>query len=139
MGIFPFEDVPNYSPYIHTGQDLVGPSVNSPEMAATFIQANLASVVSLSHPHDPVGIEQDDHNPPMLYVYPNPAKSVVTFRVNNTDPVKVDLFSINGKKITSFRISSEMKFDITSYPAGIYVLRVSDSYNTQHHRLLIAR
>ena len=58
MGIFPFEDTPNYSPYIHTSQDKVGPSVNSPELAKNLIQANLASVVTLAKPYSNVGISQ---------------------------------------------------------------------------------
>jgi hypothetical protein len=48
MGIFPFEDSQNYSPYIHSADDLIGPSVNSFEMHATFVQAIIASVVSMS-------------------------------------------------------------------------------------------
>ena len=49
MGIFPFEDVSNYSPYIHTSNDLVGPSYNNEEQAAIFTQAILASVVTMAN------------------------------------------------------------------------------------------
>jgi hypothetical protein len=48
MGIFPFEDSQNYSPYIHSGDDLIGLSVNSFTMHAVFTQAIIASVVSMS-------------------------------------------------------------------------------------------
>jgi hypothetical protein len=48
MGIFPFEDSQNYSPYIHSADDLIGPSVNSFEMHATFVKATIACVVSKS-------------------------------------------------------------------------------------------
>lgn len=51
MGIFPFEDSENYSPYIHSPDDLIGPSVNSSEMVATFTKATLASVVTMANPH----------------------------------------------------------------------------------------
>lgn len=48
MGIFPFEDSQNYSPHIHTSNDLIGPSVNSFEMHATFTQAIIANVATMA-------------------------------------------------------------------------------------------
>ncbi len=42
MGIFPFEDSDNYSPYIHTDEDLIGPSVNNPLYAQKFVRAGVA-------------------------------------------------------------------------------------------------
>lgn len=48
MGIFPFEDSQNYSPYIHTSNDLVGPSYNNAQQARVFTQASLASAASLA-------------------------------------------------------------------------------------------
>jgi hypothetical protein len=49
MGIFPFEDSQNYSPYIHTSNDLVGPSYNNSAQARVFVQASLASAASLAN------------------------------------------------------------------------------------------
>lgn len=48
MGIFPFEDSQNYSPYIHSANDLIGPSVNSFEMHATFTKAIIANVATMA-------------------------------------------------------------------------------------------
>lgn len=48
QGIFPFEDSQDYSPYIHTGNDLIGPSVNNFEQHMTFVQAIIANVASMS-------------------------------------------------------------------------------------------
>ncbi|MDA3866515.1 MAG: M28 family peptidase [Salinivirgaceae bacterium] len=42
MGIFPFEDSDDYSPHIHSTNDLIGPSVNTPELAKKFTQAGVA-------------------------------------------------------------------------------------------------
>ena len=42
MGIYPFEDYQNYSPYIHTANDLIGNSVNSFEMSKQYCQMNIA-------------------------------------------------------------------------------------------------
>lgn len=49
MGIFPFEDGSDYSPYIHTSDDLVGPSVNNEGQTTVFTQAILASVVTMAN------------------------------------------------------------------------------------------
>lgn len=64
MGIFPFEDSDNYSPYIHSTDDILGLSANSMEMAATFTQAIIASGASLANlllpPQNLVGIPGDN-------------------------------------------------------------------------------
>lgn len=49
MGIFPFEDVDNYSPYIHSSNDLVGLSYNNEDQAVMFTQAIIASVVTMAN------------------------------------------------------------------------------------------
>jgi len=49
MGIFPFEDSQNYSPYIHTTSDLIGLSVNSLEMCMLFTQAMVANVATMAN------------------------------------------------------------------------------------------
>lgn len=63
MGIFPFEDGSNYSPYIHSANDLVGPSYNNAEQAGIFTQAIIASVVTMANmltpPQNLVGIPGD--------------------------------------------------------------------------------
>lgn len=48
MGIFPFEDGSDYSPYIHTSNDIVGPSYNLEEQAVIFTKAILATAVSMA-------------------------------------------------------------------------------------------
>jgi len=64
MGIFPFEDSQNYSPYIHTSNDVIGLSVNSLEMAMTFTQAAVANVASMANyvapPDNLVAVSGDD-------------------------------------------------------------------------------
>ncbi|MBI9038846.1 MAG: M20/M25/M40 family metallo-hydrolase [Bacteroidales bacterium] len=49
MGIFPFEDSQNYSPYIHTSNDVIGISVNSLEMCMIFTQAMVANVATMAN------------------------------------------------------------------------------------------
>ena len=50
MGIYPFEDYQNYSPYIHTVNDLIGTSVNSFEMSQQYCQMNIACLAEIANP-----------------------------------------------------------------------------------------
>lgn len=50
MGIYPFEDYQNYSPYIHTVNDLIGNSVNSFEMSQQYCQMNIACLAEIANP-----------------------------------------------------------------------------------------
>ena len=50
MGIYPFEDYQNYSPHIHTVNDLIGNSVNSFEMSRQYCQMNIACLAEIANP-----------------------------------------------------------------------------------------
>lgn len=53
MGIFPFEDSDNYSPYIHTSNDIVGLSYNNEDQARVFTQASLAAIATMANRLNP--------------------------------------------------------------------------------------
>ena len=50
MGIYPFEDVNHESPYIHSPNDLIGPSVTSFEMSQRYCQMNIGCLAELANP-----------------------------------------------------------------------------------------
>lgn len=50
MGIYPFEDYQNYSPYIHTPNDLIGTSVNSFGMSQRYCQMNIGCLTEIANP-----------------------------------------------------------------------------------------
>ena len=50
MGIYPFEDYQNYSPNIHTTNDLIGPSVNSWEMSQQYCRMNIGCLAEIANP-----------------------------------------------------------------------------------------
>ena len=78
MGIYPFEDYQNYSPYIHTPNDLIGNSVNSFAMSQQYCQMNIACLAECANP---VGETPQ--------VYCNPVKN---FRI--LEPITKDLTTI---------------------------------------------
>lgn len=50
MGIYPFEDYENYSPYIHTINDIIGTSVTSFEMSQQYCRMNIGCLAELANP-----------------------------------------------------------------------------------------
>ena len=50
MGIYPFEDYQNYSPYIHTTDDVIGLSVNSFAMSQRYCQMNIGCLAEIANP-----------------------------------------------------------------------------------------
>lgn len=58
MGIYPFEDYQNYSPNIHTPQDLIGPSVNSFEMSQQYCRMNIGCLAELANPVDHTDVSE---------------------------------------------------------------------------------
>ena len=124
MGIFPFEDTPNYSPYIHTGQDKIGPSVNSPEMAKTFIQANLACLATLAIPYDStVGITPRPGIVKEVKVFPNPASDVISVSNTKGRTMQVKLTSTTGQALVRTRIKGQGMVDVSFLSPGVYFIQ----------------
>jgi hypothetical protein len=48
MGVWHFEDIDYDSPYIHSPDDIIGPSVNNPEQVNLFTQVHLACITTLA-------------------------------------------------------------------------------------------
>ena len=64
MGIYPFEDYQNHSPYIHTPNDIIGTSVTSFEMSQQFCQMNIACLAEIANP---VGDTPQVYCNPVIY------------------------------------------------------------------------
>ena len=108
MGIFPCEEDMTYSPFIHTANDLIGPSVNSTLKAQKFIDAALATVVSLARPYDDAtGQQEKTLQQQEVRLFPNPANETVFVELTKPCAATVDIFSITGSKILSHSIFGE--------------------------------
>lgn len=98
QGIYPFEDVNHYSPYIHTADDTIGLSVNGWLMPQRYCQMNLACLAEVAgiHKRGPVVLksfeisDEGNHNGKM-----NPGEDIwVTVTVQNVFDYAVT--DING-------------------------------------------
>ncbi len=103
MGIFPFENINAYSPYIHTTNDIIGPSYNNEAQAAVFTKASLASVVTLAN----------KLNPPRNLVA-IPGDGVVSLTWNEL--FDVDYFKVyrNNQFLASTTANSYIDYDVNN-------------------------
>ena len=123
MGIFPFEDTPHYSPYIHTSQDLIGPSVNSPEMAKTFIQATLASLATLAIPYDSaVGITPRPELASEIKIFPNPAADQITISHAKGKTMQIRVATSTGQIMARAKVKGSGRMDVSSFAPGVYFI-----------------
>jgi len=137
QGIFPFEDDEHYSPYIHTTDDVVGTSFNSPLLAGKLIQAGLASIATLAIPYDPVGIKDLTVDRFKIKIYPNPAHYTLNIEANTTEPVHFELFSLQGSSLALGEFRNNTCIDVTGITPGIYVLKIFNKEVSQHRKLII--
>ena len=120
MGIYPFEDKENYSPYIHTKDDVIGISVNSFEQSQRFTQMNLACVAHMANLSTENIIENVYNN---VKIFPNPAKNSLTLQSEDaTNEVKI-LNSI-GQIVKEFSFESNITIDIKDLNEGVYFVQI---------------
>jgi len=137
QGIFPFEDAENYSPYIHTVNDLVGISFNSPLLASKLIQAGLASVATLAIPYNPVGSGEKTADHQKIKIYPNPAHGTVNITLNSTEPTYFELISLQGSSLVKQQFKDYTSIDVTGITPGTYLLKAFNKDFAEHKKLII--
>ncbi|MBO7460782.1 MAG: M28 family peptidase [Bacteroidales bacterium] len=130
MGIYPFEDVDHYSPYIHTSDDLIGNSVNSFAMSQRYCQMNIGCLSEIANP---VG-SQVYCNPVNDFAveYPYVADDYSTLRLSWTEPsegstgtlVRFDVYRDNDMvaETTEYEFIDEIteNVDVDYYVMAVY-------------------
>jgi len=137
MGIFPFEDDADHSPYIHTPADTIGTSVNSLLLAGSLTQAGLAAVATLAIPYDPVVVPEKSVCRKNVSLYPNPTDGRVNVFVNSPVPVHYALFTIHGQKVMEGTISKHLLLDVSPLATGTYALKTTGNDFIEIERLII--
>lgn len=77
-------------------------------------------------------------------IYPNPTNSVlnVGFNLPQADEVSIELYDMQGKLILQKNLGTQVSgehqetFDLTSFPQGTYVCRISGQQNTITKQLI---
>lgn len=137
MGIYPFEDYQNYSPYIHTTSDVIGTSVNSFEMGQQYCRMNIGCLAEIANPVDHTNVLEISDND--VEVYPNPANDVITIKGNVTS---VEIYDLVGKciyKNIRQNVSSDIdEICVNNLQSGVYMIRLfMQNGNTITKKLII--
>ena len=133
MGIYPFEDYQNYSPYIHSGNDLIGPSVNSFEMSQRYAQMNIACVSTLAV-LDTESVSENIAN--AVAMFPNPAKNELTIASEYNGNNEVQIINSVGQIVKEFSFIGETTVNINELNAGVYFVKVMGE-NTTTKKLVV--
>jgi leucyl aminopeptidase len=129
-----FEHTHHYSPFIHTTDDVLGISVNNMDQAQRFTQIHLGLVATLAGLMD---TSVDETDPEELTVYPNPVSGLLT--VKGVQMREVSVYNLMGQRVAKETChEDEIRLDVSSLAAGVYVLRVLDDAMQVHsHRVII--
>ena len=128
-----FEHTHHYSPFIHTTDDILGVSVNNMDQAQRFTQIHLGLVATLAGLID---ASVDETDPEELTIYPNPVSGLLT--VKGLEMRQVELYNLLGQQVKkeTCRVD-EIRLDVSSLAAGVYVLRVINDAMQVHSRRVI--
>lgn len=122
MGIYPFEDEKNSSPYIHTGNDIIGTSVNSFEQSQRFTQMNIACVATLANMSTGgEGVVENEYN---VNIFPNPAKNTLTFTSSTEGLKDVKIINSLGQIVKEFSFETTTTVDIQDLNNGVFFVKI---------------
>ncbi|MBO5957233.1 MAG: M28 family peptidase [Bacteroidales bacterium] len=121
MGIYPFEDKDNSSPYIHTIEDVIGISVNSFEQSERFTQMNLACIVTLAN----LSTENvNEYEYDYVNIFPNPAKNTLTLTSESNVINEVEIVNALGQIVKEFSFETSITVDIKDLNSGVYFVKI---------------
>jgi hypothetical protein len=120
MGIYPFEDYQNYSPYIHSVNDVIGTSVTSFEMSQQYCQMNIACLAEIANLAEDAVMELDSY----VSVYPNPAEKQLN--INAEGLQKILVFNAMGQLVQTVEVGgqNQITLEVGDYPTGLYTLQM---------------
>ena len=65
-----------------------------------------------------------------IKVYPNPVKDILQIQVETSLPYDYQVFDISGKLLQIGKSQQITQLDLSTYPAGLYFLKISSENNT---------
>ncbi len=82
------------------------------------------------------GISGSDDNEPTFFIYPNPAGPMLTINSSWPDSARLSIFDISGDLIYVSTLGNCRILNMTSYPAGIYFIRLEAGQQTMSRRFI---
>ena len=74
-----------------------------------------------------------------LAVFPNPTSQYLQLRYSGATPLRARLLDLTGRQLQQTAFREQARLDLTTYPAGVYLLRVEDTTTggTAQHRIVV--
>ncbi|MCL2247601.1 MAG: T9SS type A sorting domain-containing protein, partial [Lentimicrobiaceae bacterium] len=70
-------------------------------------------------------------------LYPNPAKEIVTVMRSSTGKARIEVFTAQGSLLKMYEINdAHSEINISSLPAGIYIIKLIDNKNVAMQKLV---
>lgn len=139
MGIFPFEDVNYYSPYIHSSNDILGLSVNSIELATNFTKAALATVASLANNGYTLSNKNNLIDSNYFTIYPIPATTDLNIRFDGHQSIEVELYNILGEIVIEKTIDASDNINVSNLNSGTYFVKLTTEKYSAVKKCVIKR
>lgn len=93
------------------------------------------------------GIKEQSLNVNSMHIYPSPTNdnATVKFNLTKNSEVSIDLFNLEGKLIqnvylgTSISGENSVRLNFASYPAGMYLIKLSEGGKSQYSNVVVSR
>jgi hypothetical protein len=128
-----FEDSVNYSPYLHTANDLIGPSVNDIPYLNRNVRTAIATTAMLARPW-PAPSPAEDLPPAAVYLQaqPNPFNPLTTVRYAVPRPghLELDIHCLQGRRVARPLAGAvaagpgSVVWNAADLPSGVYLARL---------------
>lgn len=139
QGIFPFEDARDYSPYIHTENDVYGLSVNNMELAKTMTQAILANVLILANGVWNVGQDDFSELEESITIYPNPNQGVFRLDFPDEEVYDMEILNLSGQSVFIGRASNSKTVKVEGLNTGVYIARFKSGERVYTRRFIVEK
>ncbi len=81
---------------------------------------------------EPIGIPEKEPDPETVKIYPNPVQSNFFFEGPIPGELVFEIFNVVGKKLKDGEVNLEDAVNVEKLPVGLYVVRISDTYQPVH-------
>lgn len=74
-----------------------------------------------------------------FYVYPNPASSMVTFKVSEEVSGEIRIYDMQGRLMDHFRYPEHATYDVTGLPDGIYQIILANKRTSYDTKMIVKK
>jgi hypothetical protein len=80
-----------------------------------------------------------ENNTSSISVFPNPASTVFTVRVDNAQKLTIQLFNLTGQQVGSYSVvGNQLSIPRNNLPNGVYILQIVTETGIARHKLIMA-